>query len=84
VVGASLLRQHLNFPEIHRCDPFALRYLEGIRHCDFGDHLRPVDFGTRRNSLKRRDSREISSWLEYWRAAYRSPIEEAEALYPVW
>jgi hypothetical protein len=41
---ASLLRQHLNFLEIHRRGPFAKSYMEGIGHVDFGANLRPVDF----------------------------------------
>jgi hypothetical protein len=74
---ASLLRQHLNFLEIHRRDPFAKRYMAGIGHFDFGDNLRPVDFDNWRDSQKHRDPKEMGFWLEYWRAAYRSLLEEA-------
>lgn len=74
---ASLLGQHLNFLEIHQRDPFAKRYMAGIGHFDFGDNLRPVDFDGWLDSSKHRDPRQIGFWLEYWRAAYRSLIEEA-------
>jgi hypothetical protein len=74
---ASLLRQHLNFLEIHRRDPFAKSYMEGIGHFDFGDNLRPVDFDGWHVSSKHRHPTEIGFWLEYWRAAYRSLLEEA-------
>ena len=63
---ASLLRQHLNFLEIHRRDRFAKSYMEGIGHFDFGDNLRPVDFDGWLDSSKHRDPREMGFWLEYW------------------
>jgi hypothetical protein len=74
---ASLLRQHVNFLEIHRRDRFAKSYMEGIGHFDFGDNLRPVDFGGWLDRSKYRDPKKIGFWLEYWCAAYRSLIEEA-------
>jgi hypothetical protein len=74
---ASLLRQHLNFLEIHRRDPFAKSYMKGVGHFEFGDNLRPVDFDGWLDSSKHRDSREMGFWLEYWCAAYRSLLAEA-------
>ena len=74
---ASLLRQHLNFLEIHRRDPFAKSYMQGIGHFDFGDNLRPVDFDGWLARSKHSDPREMGFWLEYWCAAYRSLIQEA-------
>jgi hypothetical protein len=74
---ASLRRQHLNFLEIHRRDPFAKRYMEGIGHFDFGDNLRPVDFDGWLDSSKHRDPREMGFWLEYWCATYRSLLAQA-------
>jgi hypothetical protein len=73
---ASLLRQHVNFLEIHRRDRFAKRYMEGIGHFDFGDNLRPVDFDGWLDSSKHRDPTKIDFWLEYWLAAYRLLVEE--------
>jgi hypothetical protein len=75
--SASLLRQHLNFLEIHRCDPFAKRYMRGIGHFDFGDNLRPVDFDGWLDRSRHRDSVELAFWLAYWLAAYRSLLAEA-------
>jgi hypothetical protein len=74
---ASLLRQHLNFLEIHRRDPFAKRYMGGIGHFDFGDNLRPVDFDGWLDRSQHRDPRELGFWLAYWCAAYRSLLVEA-------
>lgn len=69
--AASLLRQHLNFLAIHREDPFALRYMEGIGHHDFGESLKPVDFGGWIDEAPGRDPTELSFWVEYWVSAYR-------------
>ena len=77
--GTSLHRQPLNFPENHRCDPFAMHYMEGIGHGGFGDHLRPIDFDRCRNSSRPRDPREIGFWLECWHAAHPLPLEETTA-----
>ena len=74
---ASLLRQHLHFLEIHRCDPFAKSYMEGIGHFDFGDNLRPVDFGGWLDTSQHHNPGEMDFWLAYWCAAYRSLLEEA-------
>jgi hypothetical protein len=74
---ASLCRQHLNFLEIHRRDPFAKRYMKGIGHFEFGANLRPVNFDGWLDSSQHRDPRELGFWLAYWRAAYRSLLAEA-------
>jgi hypothetical protein len=74
---ASLLRQHLNFLDIHRRDPFAKSYMEGIGHFDFGENLRPVAFDGWLDSSKYGDPKELNFWLDYWCATYRSLIEEA-------
>jgi len=69
--AASLLEQHRNFLRIHQEDRFALEYMEAIGHYDFGENLRPIDFG---GWLKARDSRDtdcIAFWLEYWVNTYR-------------
>ena len=75
--SASLLRQHLNFLEIHRRDPFAKRYMREVGHFDFGDNLRPVDFNGWLDRSPHRDPRELGFWLAYWLAAYQSLLAEA-------
>lgn len=73
----SLLRQHMNFLDIHRRDSFAKSYMEGIGHFDFGDNLRPVNFHGWLDNAKCGEARELGFWLEYWCAAYRSLMEVA-------
>jgi hypothetical protein len=75
--GASLLRQHLNFVDIHRRDAFARRYMAGVGHFEFGDTLRPVDFDGWLDRATHRNPRDLGFWLEYWCAAYRSLLAEA-------
>jgi len=73
---ASLLRQHLNFLEIHRRDAFAKRYMQAIGHFDFGENLRPVDFDSWCEKAKPYDSKGMEFWLTYWCAAYQSLIKD--------
>lgn len=68
--AASLLRQHRNFLGMHRKDRFARQYMAGIGHFDFGENLRPVDFGSWLDRATHRDPEAIGFWLEYWFEAY--------------
>ena len=67
--AASLLRQHLNFLNIHAAEPFTQRYMADIGHFDFGANLRPIDFG---HWLSRalNPTHTADFWLAYWCAAY--------------
>lgn len=67
---ASLLRQHLNFQRLHRADGFARRYMESIGHLEFGEALRPIDFGNWLDRSGRATPENINFWLAYWLAAY--------------
>jgi len=69
--AASLLRQHKNFLEMHRTDRFAKRYMAGIGHYDFGENLRPVDFGGWLSRASYRETMTIAFWLEYWFETYK-------------
>jgi hypothetical protein len=68
--AASLLRQHTRFLELHAGDDFARAYMKGICHFDFGDNLRPIDFGGWLATAVHPDARTLGFWLEYWVAAY--------------
>ncbi len=76
----SLLQQHLNFLKIHQADPFASEYMRAIGHFDFGQNLRPIDFGSwfdKRTSL---DTQSLSFWLEYWLVSYQYLLNENASL----
>lgn len=68
--AASLLRQHQNFLDIHQEDSFAQRYMAGIGHYDFGQNLRPVDFGQWLDRMRFKQQTSIGFWLEYWFETY--------------
>lgn len=74
--AASLLRQHGNFHEIHKQDAFARLYMREIGHFDFGQNLRPVDFGGWLARSRTRDAMQLGFWLEYWVAAYSHLLNE--------
>ncbi len=76
--AASLLRQHMNFLEIHRDDRFARQYMAGIGHYDFGENLRPVDFNQWLDRTQARQATTIGFWLEYWFETYRHLIKRDE------
>jgi hypothetical protein len=76
--AASLLRQHLNFIEIHSHDKFARDYMAAIGHYDFGENLRPIDFDSWLGSSQYTDPLVLPFWVEYWTAAYRHLLEAAK------
>ena len=73
----DLLRQHRNFLGIHKEDPFARVYMEGVGHYDFGDNIRPIDFGGWLDDRKYRDYEDMNFWLEYWITAYEQLLSKA-------
>lgn len=75
--AASMLRQHHRFTRIHAEDPFMLRYMEAIGHHEFGDALRPVDFGGWMSEAS--DPGRLEFWVRYWTAAYRHVLDHADA-----
>lgn len=68
---ASLLKQHLNFLQIHQEDHFASDYMRAIGHYDFGENLRPVDFDSWFDQWEAKEANSMAFWLEYWVASYK-------------
>ena len=75
----SLHRQHLGFLESHAGDSFSKAYMKGIGHFDFGENFLPVNFDGWLDSDRRDDATELSFWVEYWVAAYRSVLSKVGA-----
>jgi len=75
--AASLLRQHLNFLDIHEQDEFARDYMESIGHYDFGENLKPVNFGNWFDTVREVSRRTLNFWLRYWVATYSTLIEQS-------
>lgn len=69
--ASSLLQQHLNFSDIHQSDRFACEYMKAIGHYDFGQNLRPIDFGGWYDRRSSPSAKSLSFWLEYWIASYQ-------------
>jgi hypothetical protein len=68
--AASLLRQHCNFIEMHKNEPFIRRYMADIGHYEFGDLHRPIAFAGMDKLLSDRNPLKIDYWLDYWIAAF--------------
>lgn len=68
--AASLLRQHRNFIEMHRREPFVRRYMADIGHYEFGGLHRPIAFPGLEELIAGRDPSTIDYWLAYWIAAF--------------
>lgn len=64
----SMLLQHRRFSRLQSEEPFALQYMVGIGHHDFGLDLRPIDFGGWLEGAGNADR--IGFWLRYWIATY--------------
>ena len=72
---ASLLRQHRRFLNLHARDAFALRYMEGLGHFEFGAALRPVAWGPDAPDPAEAESPEF--WLGYWADTYEEALAGA-------
>jgi hypothetical protein len=73
----SLLRQHLQFSEMHRQDKFSCEYMEAIGHYDFGLNLKPIDFGGWLEHAEP-DFTVLDGWLAYWCATYQAVLGAAD------
>lgn len=71
----SLLRQHERFTDLHRREPFARRYMEGIGHFEFGGALRPIRFDGAPGEMA--GAKHADFWLRYWIAAYEHVLKTA-------
>jgi hypothetical protein len=72
---ASLLRQHRRFLAVHAEDPFALRYMEGLGHFEFGAALRPISWRLEPPDPAEAESPEF--WLAYWADTYEEALASA-------
>jgi Sulfotransferase family len=66
----SLLRQHLNFLEMHKTTPFVRQYMNDLGHYEFGEVHRPIAFPRLDELTAGRDPRTIDYWLGYWIAGF--------------
>ncbi len=74
---ASLARQHANFTEAHDRDRFILDYMESVGHLEFGEALRPIDFGGWFTNAASPDPTIPEFWADYWCAAYEAVLQQA-------
>ncbi len=75
----SLLRQHLNFLEMHLQDSFTREYMAAIGHYEFGANLKPINFSNWLDHSPSPDFSTLNGWIRYWCAAYGFLLEEARA-----
>jgi hypothetical protein len=68
----SLLHQHRRFAEAHVEDPFSAQYMQWLGHFEFGNDVRPVNFGGWLDTYGRRDHDTREFWLAYWIAVHRA------------
>ena len=78
--AASLLRQHLNFLELHKKDPFIRRYMADIGHFEFGELHRVIRFPFVRELISGRDPLTLDYWVGYWIAAFEYLSERRDHL----
>jgi hypothetical protein len=66
----SLLRQHVNFLEMHRESRFVRDYMGDIGHYEFGELHRPIAFPGLEALTSGRDPKKMDYWIAYWVAAF--------------
>jgi hypothetical protein len=77
--AASMLRQHLNFIEMHKKEPFVCRYMADIGHYEFGALHRPIAFPGLDRYILDRNPLVLDYWLGYWIAAFEHVLELRDA-----
>lgn len=76
--AASLLRQHLNFIEMHKDEKFIRRYMDDIGHYEFGELHRPIAFPGVGELLSHLNPLQIDYWVAYWIAAFEYVLVRQE------
>ncbi|MEL6477401.1 MAG: sulfotransferase [Pseudomonadota bacterium] len=74
----SMLRQHRQFLESHKIDPFTREYMESIGHLEFGEAHRPINFGGWLKTAKGMDSASETYWATYWCQAMEAVLDVAK------
>ena len=73
--AASMLNQHERLLDIQAEDSFVSEYMEAIGHHEFGETLKPVNFGDWLNNAA--EPKKLTFWVQYWVAAYQFILEHA-------
>ena len=73
--AASMLNQHERLLNIQANDGFVSEYMKAIGHHEFGETLKPVNFGGWLQEAV--DPSQLTFWIQYWVAAYRFVLEHA-------
>lgn len=63
--AASLLKQHVNFSQLHKEDDFTRRYMRYLGHCEFG-----LDHKSWYEPIHHKNKSTLSYWLEQWQLYY--------------
>jgi Sulfotransferase family len=72
----SSRRQHKNFGDLQRRDPFALRYMRYVGHFEFGELLKPIAFDGAPIGGVRPSSDAFEFWQAYWCSAFNHLFQQ--------
>jgi Sulfotransferase family len=72
---ASLHRQHERFLVQHREDAFSRRYMSWLGHFEFGDNMKPINFGDWLNCGEVPSPVNEEFWMRYWVATYAHALK---------
>lgn len=76
----SMFRQHQNFVEMQRKDPFVLRYMADLGHYEFGALHRPIAFPGLSTLVSGTDTESVDYWLGYWIAAFEYVLAHSDQI----
>lgn len=74
--AASLMRQHVNFTDMHGKDEFIAKYMRDIGHYEFGLIHKPIQFPDFNH--KTHDTTDANYWLNYWVCAFREVLKHKD------
>jgi len=75
--AGSMLAQHLRFLDLHDREPFSMRYMADVGHCEFGRNRRPIDFGGfAATDAIATSAGSVDGWLSYWCSAYEHVLAQ--------
>lgn len=72
---ASMKRLHERFLQRHDEDAFSRRYMNWLGHFEFGENLKPINFGGWLTGRDVPSPVDEEFWMQYWTAAYRHVLD---------
>jgi hypothetical protein len=74
----SLMNQHRRFCQLHKKDPFSLKYMDWLAHHEFGLGHKPFVFDDASEDPRTYHPGEANYWLSIWNSSYQHVLKTAD------